>query len=233
MINEVRNTVMSVLNKENQGYITPLQFNYYAKQAQTEIFVEMFKEYSDAVNKKNRGLLRSGYSNKIRQIEEVINLFSIEAPLTYSAVTETFAKPDDVFHPSVVYLEATGVHIEFVSNLEAKRLNRTLDVVPTLSFPIGVDFENSYKIYPDTITAGVTMNYIRYPYDPKWTYVGLSGGEPLFNQAAGDYQDFELTDRYEYELCVRILKLCGVEISKEEVVQFSKSEEIQKKQENA
>lgn len=233
MINRVRNTVLSVLNKENQGYITPVQYNYYAKQAQTEIFVEIFKEYSDTVNKRNRGLVRTGHSNKLRQLETVIAIFSTESPLTYSVVTELFSKPSDVFDPSVLYLEATGVHIDLVSNLEAKRLNRTLDCAPSLTYPIGVDMDGGYKIYPDTITAGVTMNYVRYPTDPNWTYLGLSGGEPLFNQSATDYQDFELPDRYEYDLCVRILKLCGVEISKDEIVQFTKAEEIQKKQENA
>ena len=42
MINSVRNTVLSVLNKNNYGVITPADFNLYAQQAQLEIFQDYF-----------------------------------------------------------------------------------------------------------------------------------------------------------------------------------------------
>ena len=38
MINTVRNTGMAILHKDNNGYITPEEFNLFAKQAQLEIF---------------------------------------------------------------------------------------------------------------------------------------------------------------------------------------------------
>ena len=47
MINEVRNTVLSVLNKNNYGYISPSDFNLYAKNAQ----MEMYEEYYSSFNK--------------------------------------------------------------------------------------------------------------------------------------------------------------------------------------
>ena len=49
MINEVRNTVMAVLNKDNNGYVTPEEFNLFARQAQLELFEEYFYDYSKAV----------------------------------------------------------------------------------------------------------------------------------------------------------------------------------------
>ena len=42
MINEVRNTVLSIANKNNFGYITPNDFNLYARQAQLDIFEDYF-----------------------------------------------------------------------------------------------------------------------------------------------------------------------------------------------
>ena len=42
IINSVRETVLSVLNKNNYGYITPSDFNLYAKQAQLDIFEDYF-----------------------------------------------------------------------------------------------------------------------------------------------------------------------------------------------
>ena len=45
MIDSVRNTVLAILNKNNYGYITPADFNLYAKQAQRDIFEEYFYSY--------------------------------------------------------------------------------------------------------------------------------------------------------------------------------------------
>ena len=53
MINSVRETVLSLLNKNNYGYITPNDFNLYAKQAQLDIFEDYFYQYNYQINKEN------------------------------------------------------------------------------------------------------------------------------------------------------------------------------------
>ena len=42
MINSVRETVLSVLNKNNYGYVSPQDFNLFAKQAQLDLFEDIF-----------------------------------------------------------------------------------------------------------------------------------------------------------------------------------------------
>ena len=41
-INDVRNTVLAIANKNNYGYISPQDFNLYAKQAQLDMFEDYF-----------------------------------------------------------------------------------------------------------------------------------------------------------------------------------------------
>ena len=53
MINSVRNTVLFLLNKDNRGYITPSEFDFFAKQAQLEIFEGYFSDYSNAMLAQN------------------------------------------------------------------------------------------------------------------------------------------------------------------------------------
>ena len=53
MINSVRNTVLAVANKQNFGYITPADFNLYAKQAQLDLFEDYFYSYSQQLYKQN------------------------------------------------------------------------------------------------------------------------------------------------------------------------------------
>ncbi len=76
MINSVRNTVFSVLNKNNYGYISPQDFNLFAKQAQLEIFENYFSDYNTAINKENARISGSEYADMTKGIEESIDTFS-------------------------------------------------------------------------------------------------------------------------------------------------------------
>jgi len=87
MINSVRNTVLSILNKNNFGYLSPADFNLYAKQAQLEIFDQYFYDYNYQINKENIRQSGTGYADIARSLEEVIDTFSTIANFT----TNTFA----------------------------------------------------------------------------------------------------------------------------------------------
>ena len=82
MINSVRNTVLSILNKNNYGYISPSDFNLYAKQAQMEFFDEYFASYNKVVNMENSRLSGVDYANIRKPIEEAMESFSETKPLS-------------------------------------------------------------------------------------------------------------------------------------------------------
>ena len=71
----------------------------------------------------------------------------------------------------------------------------------------------------------VKAQYIRYPKDPKWTYSTLGSGEPVFNSALADYQDFELAIDDQVDLVIKILQYAGMSIREVQAVQFGKAEE--------
>ena len=75
MINSVRNTVLSILNKNNYGYISPSDFNLFAKQAQLDIFEDYFYQYNYQLNKENARQSGTGYADITKGYGEVINIF--------------------------------------------------------------------------------------------------------------------------------------------------------------
>jgi len=91
MINSVRNTVFSVLNKNNYGYISPQDFNLFAKQAQLEIFENYFYNYNTQINKENARVSGSGYADLTKAIEEGIDVFSVTNPLSLSNTPPTIS----------------------------------------------------------------------------------------------------------------------------------------------
>jgi hypothetical protein len=225
MINSVRNTVISVLNKNNYGYISPNDFNLFAKQAQLDVFENYFYRYNFQIQKENARQSGIGYADIKKQYEEVIDSFSEVVTLTESG--GVFPLPADYYTiVRVIYTNGVGKMVE-VEKVPAARLQQLLMsnlTQPIELFPMYLQKNNEVEVYPDTITTGVTCYYVRYPKDPKWTYT-LVSGEPLFNQSAADYQDFELPLTDEPTLIAKILQYAGMSIREIEAVQFGNQEE--------
>ena len=131
-----------------------------------------------------------------------------------------------------------GVVVEPIAQNKLLKLNASLDTAPTTDYPVYTihnntswDPVNQIKIYPTTIVTNQLIDYIRYPKAPKWTYLSVTDGSPLFNSQASDYQDFEIQQDEETNLVMKILQYSGIQISDPQVVQAAKSDEIQEKQE--
>ncbi len=218
MINTVRNTVMAILNKDNNGYITPEEFNLFAKQAQLEIFEQYFYDYTNWVNKRNARLANDGYANIQKNIAETIDEFSTSSTLVYDSPSQSFALPADWYYVNVV-LYGTK-EIEYVAQNKVMNLLSSNITAPTTAYPAYYQKGDDIKVYPASITSSVSAMYVRYPLDPKWTYTVVAGS-PIFNQSAVDYQDFELPQSEQNDLVFKILSYAGVNIREAEVVQFA------------
>lgn len=318
MINAVRNTVLAILNKNNYGYISPSDFNLFAKQAQLDIFDEYFIAYNNQINKENGRVSGSGYADIKKGYEEVIDTFSITASLSknilneyivptpattgsdyyllnkiliYSAVTSsgvttsTGGGNTELIDSSATF-QSDGVSVgdvvsvvlansvvtnlsvvsitnqttlvvsvaslltanisysiykksnlkneaEQVSNSKITMLNKSMLTAPNTTFPAYTQEGNILTLHPDSLNeiGRVVSQYIRYPKDPKWTYVSLTGGEPMFDQSQSDYQDFELPPDDVNNLVARILQYAGMSIREIATVQFGQAIEQQENQE--
>jgi|TARA_R110000744_G_scaffold40355_1_gene91531 hypothetical protein len=91
---------------------------------------------------------------------------------------------------------------------------------PSASFPAYTLEGNNVTVYPFGVSNSYRSQYIRYPKVPKWTWVTLTGGAPLFNSSAADYQDFELPLSDEPTLIAKICQYVGIEIREQDVYAF-------------
>jgi hypothetical protein len=82
MINEVRNAVLSILNKNNYGYISPSDFNLYAKNAQMEIYEDYFSSYNKVINAENQRNSGTDYADIESPIAETLETFLVTNNLT-------------------------------------------------------------------------------------------------------------------------------------------------------
>jgi hypothetical protein len=311
MINSVRNTVLSVLNKNNYGYISPSDFNLYAKQAQLEIFEGYFSDYNKTILMENIRKSGSDYADIAKSIAEAMELFltsnflikangnSYYAPsltttgddfylinriaayntlllsgsntsvsvsqlvdssadfvlagvsvgdIVSNASTNQVATVTNVVNSTTldlssdiftiiatdyfIYDASEYKEVEKVSSGKILMLNTSILTSPSTLFPAYVHEGSLMKVYPQSISnpGQIQAVYFRYPKDPKWTYITLASGEPIFDQSQPDYQDFEVPLEDEYKLIMKILQYCGMSIREISVAQFGSAQETQQKQ---
>lgn len=96
LINTVRATVLSIANKNNFGYITPNDYNLYAKQAQLDIFEDYFYQYNTQLVKQNIRQSGSGYADIVKGIEEVVDSFSSTRSLVSKGLSN-YDLPEDYY----------------------------------------------------------------------------------------------------------------------------------------
>lgn len=221
MINHVRNTVLTIINKENRGYLTPEQFNLYAQHAQQNIFNLYFSEYSRMSTMKNARRLSQDYGDRVRDLKNKIDKFTTVVQLPKK--DSVYLKPCDMYMP--LSLRCNGVEVDEVPVYKETFLDNANLCGPTEMYPVYIDKNNSYTVKPDTINC-LDLVYSRHPKDPKWTYV-MIGGEPIFNNSANDYMDFELGEEEEVALVIEICKLAGVSIREADVTNIAMGLETQ------
>ena len=179
MINQVYTTVLAIINKDNRGYISPLEFNLYAEFAQMSLFEELFHKYSKSIVKQNARMYHSEFSDIPKHIREVIDIFTDETSLTPLVVLDplnTLWKPLDSNFYRMIKMDYRGKEIEEISKLEINRILNNNLVQPTIDYPAYVSLKGAYRIYPTSVVKNdVIVTYIRKPSQPKWTYTSVAG----------------------------------------------------------
>jgi|TARA_R110002073_G_scaffold60605_3_gene152346 hypothetical protein len=133
MINSVRNTVLSVLNKNNYGYISPSDFNLFAKQAQLDVFEDYFYSYNYYINKENARQSGTENADISKSYAEVIESFSNTfglIPGVYGYVSNFMSLPQNYYLINKINYYPTKVSDGTVTTVTA---NRLIDAAATFS----------------------------------------------------------------------------------------------------
>ena len=159
-------------------------------------------------------------------------MFSVTAPLTHVA-NNTYTMPVNYYLINkVLAYDAAGTTLtgeaERVSHSKITLLNSSNLTAPTTTYPAYTTEGQTLTVFPATINAAgqLQAQYIRYPLDPQWTYLNITGGEPVFDASSTSYQNFELPNDYEPDLVNKILQYAGVSIRESAVVQYANTAEI-------
>lgn len=163
MINNVRNTVLAIINKNNYGYLSPQDFNLYAQQAQMDMFEDYFYQYNQYINRENVRQSGTGYADIVKGLEEVIDSFSEEVFLAQTATNNnTFSLPADYYLVNKLFYYPV---LLTSSVTDATAVNQLIDGVANPPFSNGAVTPpypppQSIVINTDTLKQAFVLNVI-------------------------------------------------------------------------
>ena len=250
-VNAVYTTVLSILNKEQRGYLTPYEFNQAATQAQLDIFEKSFDELDKQLRIPQNEF---EYSNPIDNIDNDLSTFKCIGDCTGGTLGE-FVLPttDSLTGKTVVYNDKpTSTEFAFyrlgtvtsgsTKPVEVERLQRdyfyNIDrsdlTAPSTNYPVYL-YEGINRVFvkPNTITTGIKANFIRKPKDVVWAYsVNATLGNYVYQPSSTGTGiipttgsvDFEISSNNQTEVILEILKYAGVVIRDPQIVQAAAQE---------
>ena len=166
-VNQVYKTTLSILNKEQRGYLTPYEFNNIARQVQLEMLDKLFYDYNKFLNIENVNRINEGFADIPGKIQEQIDEFY--ATHTLSELNgNLFALPSNVYQ--ILDLVSGNTKIEKIDKNRLPYLNSSPLTAPSVNFPVYYQTDNSLVVNPQTI-KNLVLQYIKMPQEPRFGYV--------------------------------------------------------------
>ena len=91
-VDTVYQRVLSILNKEQRGYVTPQEFNLFANQAQIDLFEQYFYDINQFGRMHGND---TEFSDMLNLVNEKINLFEVTAAMISS--NNYWTVPSDLY----------------------------------------------------------------------------------------------------------------------------------------
>ena len=221
-VDTVYQRVLSILNKEQRGYVTPQEFNLFANQAQMDLFEQYFYDINQFGRMHGND---TEFSDMLNILNEKINIFEVTAAMTHAG-NGVWTVPANLYRIGTIIYNNTEV--ERINKNEFLYINKSPLTKPSNERPVFVTDSAGYKVYGTApLTSGVTSNYIKRPATVAWAYT-VANGVAQYN--VSNTTNFELHPSEETELVMKILELAGISTRELQVYQIAAQEEAKNTQ---
>ena len=187
-VNTVYTTVLTILNKEQRGYLTPFEFNNIANQVQLELFEKFFEDYNQYLRMPKTDV---EFASRMDHIIEEFQVFeesgpSVTIPAGGAQTSNVYNQPSDL-HRFGSASWSKGVNsppIEILSNRDYNQIKLSPLTQPTNDFPVAKYQQDKLTVFPNTApysSSDVIFNYIRKPILARWGYYAGNIGQFIYD----------------------------------------------------
>lgn len=249
-IKTVYNTLKSLANKEQRGFVTPTSFNAFAQSAQMNVYNDIMNLSIDA-KKIARADVQGPTSAKAKA--KILEAYYAENA-NISLSQGIGSPPGDMSEPLSAAAgggseaqKATGQNVPASFVFDRKKLeylnNSSYLGAPNVSNPV-VYITNSELIVLPTTTSSLYLNYLRLPgsvtfngnYSTSPPSLGFSGvytsvgndGVTEFQVDDQDSLNFDLPDQFLPDVVAEMAKMIGIQLGEMGVFQYGNNENVVK-----
>ena len=229
----VHDTLLDLANKDQQGFVSDLEFNKFAQIAQLNIYNGLFDELKDAKRLSRAGFNPNRDKSRIKRIQEDLASFSKKQTVPKSS--GVFDKPADLSRiisistaGSILLDQSTKKPIEICYDEEKiERILISTLSAPTDDFPIAL-VSDDIHVFPTSVTK-IEVRYYKIPQGRNTSDGERNSNQPKF-APSGTLIDFELPEHYTSDLIYEIAKMIGINLRDKDVVAYANSEVTSRKQ---
>lgn len=229
-INEMYQICQYAINKAQNGYLTPSQFNLLANQAQTsyqDYLLGEFQQYQYG-----RPQARVNYSQN-SDTRQRLTPFILNATLNpdtngYVDYPSDVISKDGVSY-DVFYLQTDSITTEDFDRIRFVQQDSLYsylksEIDPIATNPIYLLTDTGFQFYPNTTNNNATLTNVKVVYvvgapPMLWGYTLDNNGRPIFAPAYSKEPLWYDIDKL--EIVARILKLVGVSLQAGQVEQYA------------
>jgi len=220
-IQQVFNIVKDIVNKENNGFITPSVFNSFAHLAQSKIHSSIFSTLKDSKKLMRSGINPSRSSALDKKALEDMAYYAESDTLTKDAITGTFKKP--LYLSRIISITTDGstlMDVSTKSNIEIlydeekiERLLKSSISKPTDAMPVAL-VSDRIEVYPTTVNK-IKIRYYRVPSSRDENNV-RTVGVPVYSASSAEVfnatasRHFDLPEHYLTDVVMEICAMAGV-----------------------
>ena len=220
LIDTIYKTVQGLLNKDQLGYLKPMDYNLYLNNAIRKTYNDYFTEFKVAVRKSNAHLEGKNMARHSEHLRQLLEYYSKVEPMT--ATNGLSILPTDTEFISDVFTLLNN-RIEKVPYSVLIDLQRNIYVEPDECSPKCAKIGEKLEVYPVTIT-NFKLHYLRKFINAKWTFV-LDDGKPLFDPTAQDFKDVDMPETSRDELISLVFEMAALSIRDIQAAQLANAEQ--------
>ena len=211
-VNDMYRICQFAINKAQNGYLTPAEFNLIINQAQIsyqDYLLGEFQQYQYG-----RAQARINYSQN-ENIRQRLSPLITEATLTINGTSGESPYPADYVQADTIITTAFK-RVRFVQQ-DSLYSYYNSEVDPIATNPIYLIEPSGFQFYPKTLGTAL-LTYVKDAPTIVWAYTIVSG-RPVYDSGASDqpvWADVDLLD-----IIARALKLVGVNLQAGQVEQYA------------
>lgn len=203
------------INKDQNGYLTPSEFNLLVEQAQQSFMDYLLGEFQQYQYGRAQARIQYSANSVVRQrLSPLIYGYNLPIDTTgFSSYPGDYVQTDAMWSLYGVsryrYVQQDTLFSYYNSKID-----------PIANNPIYLIEDEGFRFYPQNLSSA-RLTYVRKPTRIYWNYTLDANGEPVYNAATSEQPVWNDVDIL--EIIVRMLRIVGLNLQLGDVSQYSET----------